>query len=128
MTDNHHADSEDGRTRLRWLADTAEQIAVEAGLQLTADIVDLGTIAYVGLLDTPTENDLTRNRLLQRCRHNLIIWAWEQGNHDLPLLRRATQDGIRSTTQNQQIPGSDRSTPGSSFTATPKRRVQSEAE
>ena len=59
----------------------ADQIARETGLRRTSDIDDLVIIAYVGLLDSSSAHDLSQNRLLQRCRHGLVTWAWEQGIH-----------------------------------------------
>jgi hypothetical protein len=80
-------DEPGGRARLRLLRDVAEQLAREAGLDLTVDLADLVTIAYVGLLDTPGVTDITHQQLLHRSRGNLLRWAWEQGVENRPLPR-----------------------------------------
>jgi hypothetical protein len=76
------------RQPLRWITAVADQVADEAGLARTADIDDLVIIAYAGLLDSPDPQDLCPTRLLERCRRNLIVWAWEQGTQEetIPIL------------------------------------------
>jgi hypothetical protein len=59
----------------------ARQITAEAGLKCVSDLQDLVIIAYVGLLDSPPPDPVNRNDLLERSRHDLIIWAWEQGTY-----------------------------------------------
>lgn len=83
-----------GAGRLGWLIEVARQITDETGLDLSDDIEDLVVIAYVGLLDSPPPAKLTRDSLLQRCRRDLVVWAWEQGDHDQPLPTRAPKQRL----------------------------------
>jgi hypothetical protein len=79
-----------GRGPLRWITAVADQVAEEAGLARTADIEDLVIIAYVGLLDSPDPQALCPTRLLERCRQDLIVWAWELGAQEetIPIMAR----------------------------------------
>lgn len=47
-------------SRLCWLTAVSTQIAREAGLVCTPDIEDITTVAYAGLLDSPTTEELTQ--------------------------------------------------------------------
>ena len=76
------------------IAAVADRITAETGLDCTADLQHLVLITYLGLLDSPPDQPTTEQpsteqpsteQLLARCRRNLIIWAWEQGDHDQPL-------------------------------------------
>ena len=89
------ADPDSGR--LCWLTTVSTQIAREAGLVCTQDIEDITTVAYAGLLDGPGPEGLTQHRLLEVCRQELIIWAWEQGTEgrSLPLDQRPPRGLIR---------------------------------
>jgi hypothetical protein len=84
--DGHHSSGQATTTdsRLHWLVSVAHQIANEAGLDCTANIEDLVAITYVGLLDSPLPNQITHERLLERSRQQLTIWAWEQGQYGEP--------------------------------------------
>lgn len=72
-------------SRLHWLVSVAHQIADEAGLDCTTSIEDLVAITYVGLLDSPLPDQITLERLLERSRQQLTIWAWEQGQYGEPI-------------------------------------------
>ena len=74
--------SYEARLPLTWVAAVVDQLTQEMGLARTAAIEDLVIITYVGQLDSPDPNELSRERLLSRCRFALVIWAWEQGQHD----------------------------------------------
>lgn len=76
--------SEESR-RLSWMITVADQLADEAGLQRLDDIDDIVAIAYVGLLNSPPPENLSYHRLLELSRHQLLIWAWEQGGNSSPL-------------------------------------------
>ena len=67
---------------ITWITEAADQISREAGLTRTPDIEDLVITVYLGLLDSPQHQDLREKKLLDRCRRQLIIWAWEQGKYD----------------------------------------------
>lgn len=71
------------------ITDVARQIAGEAGLACTSEIQNLVIIGYLGLLDSPPPEPVDQDRLLENARHNLIIWAWEQGieHESLPTVR-----------------------------------------
>lgn len=86
------------RQPIVWITTIADQIAHEAGIARTADIEDLVILAYVGLLDSPNPKDLAQHRLLDRCRQQLVTWAWEEGQHDevLPAPAHRSADDKRS--------------------------------
>jgi hypothetical protein len=68
------------------ITSVAQQITDDTGLTCTHEIQDLVIITYVGLLDSPPPDRPSTEHLLNQCRRNLIIWAWEQGcdGQDLP--------------------------------------------
>ena len=72
----------EARRPLAWIVGVVEQLAQEMGLARSATLEDLVLITYVGQLDSPDPNELSRERLLNRCRSALVIWAWEQGQRD----------------------------------------------
>ena len=74
--------SYEARRPLAWVVAVVEQLTQEMSLARTATIEDLVIITYVGQLDSPDPNELSQERLLTRCRSALVIWAWEQGQHD----------------------------------------------
>jgi len=69
------------RRPFAWIVAVVEQLTQEMGLVRSATIEDLVIITYVGQLDSPHPNELSRERLLTRCRSALVTWAWEQGQH-----------------------------------------------
>ena len=71
----------DSRQPLGWIVAVVDQLSQETGLARTAAIEDLVIITYAGQLDSPDPSDLSRQRLLTRCRSALVTWAWEQGQH-----------------------------------------------
>lgn len=79
----------ESRRPLAWIVTVVDQLTQETGLARTATIEDLVIIAYVGQLDSPDPNDLSRQRLLARCRSALVTWAWEQGQHHEALPERS---------------------------------------
>jgi hypothetical protein len=74
--------SYEARRPLAWVVEVVEQLTQEMGLARSATIEDLVMLTYVGQLDSPDPNELSRERLLSRCRSVLVTWAWEQGQHD----------------------------------------------
>lgn len=77
--------SYEARRPLAWVGAVVEQLTQEMGLARSATIEDLVIIAYVGQLDSPDPDELSRERLLSRCRSALVFWAWEQGQHDVAI-------------------------------------------
>ena len=76
----------EARRPLAWIVAVVEQLTQEMGLARTATIEDLVITTYLGQLDSPDPNELSRERLLARCRSALVTWAWEQGQHDEAVL------------------------------------------
>lgn len=72
----------EARRPIAWISAVVDQLACESGLEQTADLEDLVIIAYLGLLDGTDPLELRRDRLLARCRSQIVTWAWEQGRHD----------------------------------------------
>jgi hypothetical protein len=70
------------RQPISWIVATVDQLTRETGLARTAAVEDLVIIAYLGQLDSPDPNALNQERLLTRCRSQLLTWAWEQGHHE----------------------------------------------
>ena len=77
--------SYEARRPLAWVVTVVEQLTQEMGLARSATLEDLVLITYVGQLDSPDPDELSRERLLSRCRSALVIWAWEQGQHDVAI-------------------------------------------
>ena len=79
------------RLPVKWIVTVTEQLARETGILRNADLEDLVIITYLGLLDDPDPQRLTRDELLARSRARVVTWVWEQGSYDQPLARRPTQ-------------------------------------
>ncbi len=79
------------RLPVNWIVTVTDQLACETGILRTADLEDLVIITYIGLLDDPDLQHLTRDELLARSRARFVTWVWEQGANDQPLARRPTQ-------------------------------------
>ena len=74
---------------LKWLLEMAEHVAGELGLLCTRDLQDLAAIVYVNILNDLPPADL-RRLLVTQLRHQILIWAWEEGQEGgrLPLAPR----------------------------------------
>lgn len=73
------------RDPIAWITTVVRTLVHETRLASSADIEDLVIISYVGLLDCPDPDVLTQEHLLERCRQQLVVWAWEQGKADEPV-------------------------------------------
>ena len=85
------------RRPIAWITAVADQISRESGLTGGPDIEDLVINSYLALLDSPSPSDVSERHLLDRCRRQLIVWAWEQGQYDEPLPMNATPSSIATS-------------------------------
>jgi len=85
------------RRPIAWITAVADQISRESGLTRGPDIEDLVITSYLASLDSPSPSDVTERHLLDRCRRQLIVWAWEQGQYDEPLPMNGTPSSIATS-------------------------------